>query len=340
MKIVIPGGSGQVGTVLARHFHRDHEVVVLSRTPEPAPWRVVPWNARTLGPWAAELDGADVVINLAGRSVHCRYGTANRREIIESRVASTQVVGEAIARCRRPPAVWLQAATATMYSHRFDAANDDYSGILGGNEPGAPRAWQFSLEVAREWERALEDAVVPRTRRVAMRSAVMMAASDGGAFDELLALVRHGLGGRAGDGRQWVSWIHERDLVRAVEWLIARDDLVGPIIIGSPHPLPHAEFMRVLREAWGTRVGLPLPVWLLEIGAFVRRIETELLLKSRRVVPSRLVESGFTFEFPEWPAAARDLVSEWRRSHARHHLSDLSRRQHRRDGLGRANAAQ
>jgi hypothetical protein len=149
MKVVLPGGSGQVGTVLARALHADgHEVVVLSRTPAPAPWRVVAWDAATVGPWEAELDGAYAVVNLAGRSVNCRYTAAHRADIVRSRVASTRAVGQAIARAHRPPAVWLQASTATIYAHRHDAPNDEATGIIGGSEPGAPETWRFSVEVA------------------------------------------------------------------------------------------------------------------------------------------------------------------------------------------------
>jgi hypothetical protein len=152
MRIVMPGGTGQVGTLLARAFVADgHEVVVLSRRPASAPWRVATWDPRMVGPWTAVLDGADVVINLAGRNVNCRYTPENRREIFDSRVESTKVVGHAIARCRKPPRVWLQASTATIYSHRFDAPNDDLTGVIGGREVEAPQSWRFSVEVATAW---------------------------------------------------------------------------------------------------------------------------------------------------------------------------------------------
>jgi NAD dependent epimerase/dehydratase family enzyme len=164
---VIPGGSGQVGTILARAFHRDgHDVVVLSRRPQIRPWRIVEWDGVTLGSWRSVVDGSDVVINLAGRSVNCRYNAANRRQILQSRVESTRVVGEAIARAERPPRRWLQAGTATIYAHRYDAANDEWSGTLGGNESNAPSSWRFSIEVARAWERAFDDAVTTATRKV------------------------------------------------------------------------------------------------------------------------------------------------------------------------------
>ena len=166
---------------------------MLSRAPHRAPWRVAPWDAESPGPWTRELDGADVVVNLAGRSVNCRYTPANRRAIKESRVTSTRVVGEAIAGAAPPPRVWLQMSTATIYAHRYDAPNDEATGILGGAEPGAPDTWRFSIDVATSWERALDAAATPRTRKVALRAAVVMSPDRGGVFDLLLRLVRFGL---------------------------------------------------------------------------------------------------------------------------------------------------
>jgi len=315
MKILLPGGTGQVGTILARAFHADHhEVVVLSRTPQRAPWRVVAWGAESLGAWTRELDGADVVVNLAGRSVNCRYTVENRRAIKDSRVNSTRVVGEAIAGAARPPRLWLQMSTATIYAHRYDAPNDETTGVIGGAEPGAPDTWRFSIDVATSWERALGQAATPRTRKVALRAAVVMSPDRGGVFDLLLRLVRFGLGGQAGDGRQYVSWIHDRDFVRAVYWLIDHDKLDGAVNLAAPHPLPNADFMRALREAWDIRLGLPASAWMLEVSTWLLRSETELVLKSRRVVPGRLLQHGFAFELPTWPEAARDLCRRWRTS--------------------------
>jgi uncharacterized protein len=304
LKIVVPGGSGELGTLLARAFTADgHEVVVLSRRPRPANWRTAGWDDID-----AEIDGSDVVVNLAGRSVNCRYTAANRKEILESRVLTTQAVGEAIARAVSPPRVWLQASTATIYAHRYDAPNDELTGLIGGGEPNSPEKWRFSIEVATAWEKAVEEFDIARTRKVLMRSAIVMSPRRGGAFDILLRLVRLGLGGKEGDGRQYVSWIHHEDWVRAVEWLIAHPELSGPVNLASPEPLPNAEFMRALRRAARRPIGLPASRWMLEAGALVLRTETELILKSRRVVPTRLIESGFSFRFPEWSGAAEDLV--------------------------------
>jgi uncharacterized protein (TIGR01777 family) len=312
MKIVIPGGSGQVGTVLARAFHRDgHEVIVLSRCARTAPWRVVGWDPRTAGVWSRELDGADVVINLAGRSVNCRYTARHRDEILRSRVESVRAIGRAIASASRPPSTWLQASTATIYAHRHDAANDEVSGIIGGGEADAPAAWRFSIEVATAWERALAEAVTPATRKVALRSAVVMNPDRGSIFDTLLALVRRGLGGTAGDGRQYVSWIHEEDFVRSIGWIIERPHIDGLINIAAPNPLPNREFMAALRRAWGMRIGVWSPAWMLAIGALLMRTETELILKSRRVVPARLIANGFSFRYPEWSEAAGELCHRW-----------------------------
>lgn len=313
MKIVLPGGTGQVGTLLARAFAADgHEVVMLSRTVHNVPWRVVRWDAQTLGPWAAEIDGADVVINLAGRNVNCRYTPANRRAIMDSRVHSTRVVGQAIAQAAQPPRVWLQSSTATIYAHRYDAPNDEAHGRIGGHEPDAPATWRFSIDVATAWEQALDEAVVPRTRKVALRSAVIMSPDRGGPFDILLGLVRRGLGGKVGDGRQYVSWIHDRDFVRALRWLIDHDEIAGVVNLAAPNPLPNQAFMRDLRAAWGAPFGLNATRLMATLGALVLQTETELIFKSRRVVPGRLQDAGFTFDFSIWLEAARDLCQRWR----------------------------
>ncbi|MET9834557.1 TIGR01777 family oxidoreductase [Streptomyces sp. NPDC006385] len=311
MKIVIPGGTGQVGAILNRALTAaGHEVVVLTRRPTRD--REVRWDGETPGPWAEVIDGSDIVINLAGRSVSCRYTETNLRAMMDSRVRSTQVVGEAIAKAARPPRVWLQMSTATLYAHRFDAPNDEATGVIGGSEPDVPDYWAYSVEIAKAWERAQDEADTPRTRKVALRSAMVMSPDRGGVFDVLLGLVRLGLGGPVAGGAQYVSWIHDRDFVRAVEFLIDRDDLTGPVNLAAPEPLPQRAFMRTLRSAWGVPVGLPATKWMAQIGAFALRSDTELLLKSRRVVPGRLLGEGFTFAYGRWPEAADDLAQRVR----------------------------
>jgi uncharacterized protein len=312
MKLVIPGGTGQVGTILARAFHKDrHEVVVLSRKPKNAAWRVVEWDGERVGAWVSEFEGADAVINLAGRSVNCRYNSENRQLITQSRVQSTRVVGEAIAGVSTPPRLWLQMSTATIYAHRFDAPNDEETGIIGGDEPDVPDTWRFSIEVAKSWEEAIDQAFVPQTRKVKMRSAMVMSPDSGGVFDMLLTLVRYGLGGRAGRGDQFVSWIHYKDFIRAVYWIIQHEDLKGEVNLSAPNPLPNTDFMQILRESWRIKFGLPATDWMLEVGARLLRTETELILKSRRVVPGKLLQSGFTFLYPDWSKAALDLCQQW-----------------------------
>ncbi|MCC7196527.1 MAG: TIGR01777 family oxidoreductase [Gemmatimonadaceae bacterium] len=313
MKIVLPGGSGQVGTILARAFHRDgHEAVVLTRKPETAPWRTVAWDGASAGAWASEFEGADAVINLSGRSVNYRYHAANRKSIMDSRVLSTRAVGQAIAQAKRPPRAWLQASTATIYVHRFDAAHDEAMGVIGGNEPNAPDTWNFSIDVATTWEKTAREYESKATRLVLLRSAVTLSPDRGGIFDVMLGLVRKGLGGTNGSGTQFVSWIHQADFVRAIYWILEHEDLAGPVNLSAPNPLPNAEFMRAFRQAWGTRIGLPAFAWMIEIGAVFMRTESELVLKSRRVVPGKLLQSGFAFQYPEWPAAAKELCDAWR----------------------------
>jgi uncharacterized protein (TIGR01777 family) len=313
LRIVIPGGSGQVGRVLAQHFQQQgHHVTVLTRGPYTAPWQTVHWDGETIGSWTEHLEGADVCVNLAGRSVNCRYTPLNRRAIYDSRIHTTRVLNQVISNLADPPKVWLNASTATIYRHALDRPMDEATGQLGGNEPGAPAKWNFSIRVAKDWEAAFFETATPNTRKVALRSAIIFAAAPGNPFAIYSALVRLSLGGKQGNGRQFVSWIHEQDFARAVDFLIAREDLSGPINVASPNPLPNREFMADLREAWNMPNGLPAPAPLLELAAFFHRTETELLLKSRRVIPTRLLDAGFTFDFPNWAAAAEDLAHRYR----------------------------
>ncbi|NBE50645.1 TIGR01777 family oxidoreductase [Streptomyces boluensis] len=312
MKIVIAGGTGQVGALLERAFTaQGHRVVILTRNPRRA--GQVAWDGATLGPWVEEIVGSDLAVNLAGRSVSCRYTEANLKDMMDSRVDSARVVGQAIAAAVRPPRLWLQMSTATIYAHRHDAANDEASGVIGGHEPDVPDYWAYSVKIAENWERAQREAATPDTRKVALRAAMVMSPDRGGVFDVLSRMARFGLGGPVAGGGQYVSWIHDQDFVRAVEFLVAHEELTGPVNLAAPEPLPQRAFIRALRTSWRQPLGLPATRWMAELGAFALRSDTELLLKSRRVTPGRLVDAGFTFRYATWPGAADDLVRRARR---------------------------
>lgn len=306
-KIILAGGSGFLGGALARHFRaQDWAVIILTRSPKARTdgVREVAWDTKSIGDWAQELDGATAVVNLTGRSVDCRYTAKNRREIMDSRVNSTRVVGEAIARGKTPPRVWLNSSTATLYQHTFGKPHDESSREM---DSATDAKDAFSVEVAQAWERTLNEATTPHTRKVALRTSMVLGLGRNSVFPVLRRLTKFGLGGRQGSGKQFVSWIHVEDFCRAVEWIIAHDELAGPVNQCAPHPLPNAEMMKLFRDVCGMPIGLPATEWMLEIGAFFLRTETELIFKSRRVIPGRLLESGFKFHFPNFRAALEDL---------------------------------
>jgi uncharacterized protein (TIGR01777 family) len=307
--IVLAGGSGFLGKTLANHLTKQgHAVVVLTRSPVKRNPQVkeVYWDGRELGEWAAVLEGALAVVNLAGRSVNCRYHARNRQAILESRIRTTRVLGDAIARCAQPPCVWLNSSTATIYKHSLDQAMDETTGVIAATREAKDA---FSVEVARAWEQTLSDAPTPATRKVALRTAMVLGPGKGGVFRVLRRLVRFGLGGRMASGNQFVSWIHEQDFCRAIDWLVAREDLSGPVNLAAPGPVPNREMMKAFRRVCGVPIGLPATRWMLELGACALRTETELILKSRRVIPARLMASGFEFHFPKLEEALWDLES-------------------------------
>lgn len=305
-RIILAGGSGFLGQILRGHFlQQGCDVIVLTRAPREAKGNGCEclWDGCSLGEWTRELDGAEVLINLAGRSVDCRYHARNRRLIMDSRVDSTRVLGEAIAKCANPPKIWLNFSTATIYKHTFGPAWDEKGEI--GATPKAQDA--FSIEVATAWEREFNAAPTPHTRKVALRSAMVFGHGANSVFPVLCRLARFGLGGRMASGRQFVSWIHEVDLCHAIDWLIEHEEFSGPVNLAAPNPVTNVEMMATVRELCGVPFGLPAASWMLEIGAFLLRTETELVIKSRRVVPGRLLDSGFQFRFSTIREALIDL---------------------------------
>ena len=299
--VVLAGGSGYLGQVLAEYFTRhSRPVVILSRRPQEASRfaRYVQWDGENLGPWTRELERADAVINLAGRSVNCRYNDRNQKEILESRLRPTRILGQAIVLCADPPKVWLNSSSATIYRHALDRPMDEATGEIGEG---------FSVDVCKQWEEAQTGFPLQRTRKVALRTTIVFGAG-GPAFEVFHRLVRFGLGGTMGPGTQYMSWMHAEDFARAVDWIIEHPNLQGPVNMGAPNPLPNREFMRVFRKVCRRPIGLPAARWMLGIGAMVLGTETELILKSRRVVPGKLTRSGFIFKFPEWREALQNIV--------------------------------
>lgn len=305
MKIVVPGGTGFIGNALVPRLREaGNDIVLVSRSPRETEARSGDVGSLTTIAWddaeafQAAIDGAAAVINLAGRTVDCRYNEKNRAEILSSRVDTTRAVGEAIARSSAPPPVWLNASTATIYREAFDRPMTESDGEIGEG---------FSVGVGQAWEAELFAPDVPTTRRVAMRITIALG-HEGGLLPPSLMLARVGLGGKQGSGKQMVSWIHITDMCRAIEFLLERNDITGPINIGSPDPVSNVDLMRTIRKEIGMPIGLPAAEWMIKIGTFALRTEAELVLKSRWVYPERLMAAGFEFEFPTLVQALDDLL--------------------------------
>lgn len=292
-KLIVTGANGFLGKYLCHWFaNLGWEVVAISRrggVPEVA--RDVRWDGRTPGDWAGELEGAEVVVNLAGKSVNCRYGEKNKAAIFASRLESTKVIAEAMRGCVTPPRLWLNSSTATIYRHAEDRPQDEDTGELGEG---------FSVEVAKAWEKAFFESDVPEgVKRVALRTAIVLGNEAGSVFDYLRRIAWAGLGGKMGSGKQKMSWIHVDDFCRAIEWMSEQKKLRDLYNLSAPHPTDNAGCMAGFRKIAGRRFGLPATKWMLEIGTFLMRSETELVLKSRWVLPSRLQEDGFEFRWPD-----------------------------------------
>ncbi len=302
-KIIITGANGFLGRYLSRHFlNLGWEIVGLSRhggVVEGA--KPVEWDGRTLGAWVEEFENASLVVNLAGKSVNCRYYQKNKDLIFSTRLESTKIIGDAIRQCENPPSLWLNSSTATIYRHAEDRPQDEESGEIGSG---------FSVEVAKSWEKALQDAEVPAgVKKVALRTAIVLANESGTVFDYLKKISALGLGGRMGSGRQKMSWIHIEDFCRSIEWMSEREELQDFYNVVSPNPTDNASCMAGFRRLAGRRFGLPAAKWMLEIGTFLVRSETELVLKSRWVLPGRLQDEGFIFQHPDFEKMLDDLAA-------------------------------
>lgn len=305
MKLIIPGGSGFLGLYLAAYFsQKGWEVVILSRSEKNGKdknIRFVKWDGKTLDNWAKELEGADVVVNMAGRTVNCRYTEENKAEILNSRINSTRVLGEAIAQCQQVPKIWINSSSATYYKDtRGDLPpNDEYNGQTGTD---------FSMGVCQAWEKAFNESAVPDSvRKIALRTTIVLG-KGGGAMQPIINLVRRFVGGAQGLGTQYISWVHIHDFARVIDFLIERDDISGVVNCAAPNPEQNKDFMRKLRKACGVSFGLPMPVFLLRFGAILIQTEVELILKSRKVVSKRLAEAGFEFEYPTLEKAFEEIV--------------------------------
>jgi uncharacterized protein (TIGR01777 family) len=302
-KIVLAGGNGYLGRVLTEYYSdKAAEIVILSRHEklQERNVRTVLWDGKTWGKWAAELVNADLLINLCGKNVNCRYTEKNKAEIFSSRLQTTELLGEVIRDLVEPPKLWINLSSATIYRHAEDRAQDEDTGEHGEG---------FSVDVCEAWEYAFNKYDTPKTRKIALRMGIVLGGSDS-VFPRLLNLVKMGMGGKQGNGEQYVSWVHELDAARCTEWFADHPELNGIFNCTAPGPVKNAELMRIIRKAADCPIGLPAPKWLLEIGAVFIRTAPELILKSRWVLPKRLLESGFSFAFPKADEAVKDILQE------------------------------
>jgi len=300
-KIIIAGGTGFLGECLATYFsEKGFKTVILSRKEKKSVGNVsfAKWDGEALGDWQKELEGSSTVINLSGKSVDCRYTEKNKKEIIDSRVKSTLLIGKAIQSCTTPPKLWMNASSATIYRHSENKPMDEPSGEIGDG---------FSVEVCKAWEKALTQMETPDTRKVALRLSMVLSKRSG-VMAPMMNLVRFGLGGAMAGGKQYISWIHETDFVRMIEWIMQHEDLAGPVNICSPNPITNAEFMRALRKEMKMPLGIPQAKWMLQFGAVLLQTETELIVKSRRVVPTKIKSSGFEFLYPTVQDAFKEII--------------------------------
>lgn len=297
MKILIAGGTGFLGKNLEKYFtEKGNQVYILTRKPERE--NEIYWDAGTIGEWKSALEEADVLINLTGKSVDCRYHEKNKQEIYTSRINSTKVLQEAVDQCMNPPGIWLNASSATIYVHSEKHLNTEEDGIIGDD---------FSMNICKSWEKEFFKINNRKVRKIALRTSIVLG-NNGGAFPKLRMITKLGLGGKQGRGNQMVSWIHIDDFCKAVEWIIQHENISGAMNVTAPDPLSNSVMMEKLRKKLKVPFGLNAPVWQLEIASIFLKTETELLLKSRNVYPENLLKSGFKFSYYTFDEALDNLL--------------------------------
>lgn len=297
MKIIIAAGTGFLGKNLEKYFtEKGNEVYILTRNPKRK--NEIHWDAKTLGEWKNLIENSDVVINLTGKSVDCRYTEKNKREIYSSRIESTRVLQKAVDQCINKPKIWLNASSATIYTHSETQLNTEKNGIIGDD---------FSMNICKSWEKEFFTVKNENVRKVALRTSIVLG-NNGGAFPKLKLITKLGLGGKQGRGNQNVSWIHIDDFCRAIEHIIDNKNRDEIINITAPNPLSNEEFMRKLRKEMKIPFGINAPVWQLKIASIFLKTETELLLKSRNVYPEKLIKNGFQFSYPDIESAFKNLI--------------------------------
>ncbi len=314
-KIILAGGTGFIGQEMIKYFGKENEIVVLTRQQQNADnnrnhytslkpedltqVRFIKWDGKTAGEWAIELNNADLVINLAGKTVNCRYTQKNKNEILNSRIDAVKAIGYAIKKCTNPPKLWINSSSATIYRHAIDRPQDEYTGEFHEG---------FSVTVCQQWEKTFYEQPAPATRKVALRMAITL--GPGGVLIPYFNLLKFGLGGKQGSGKQMYSWVHIEDTCRMVDWIEAHNEIEGTYNCCSPNPVSNNEFMQTLRKATNTKFGLPAFEWMLTTGAAIIGTETELVLKSRWVIPTKISKTGFVFKYPLLKDAFSDIISK------------------------------
>ena len=314
-KIIIAGGTGFIGQEMTKYFGKENKVIILTRQLEKSfnnrnkynalakddlqNVKFIQWDGKSTGEWSQELEETDIVINLAGKSVNCRYTQKNKKEIFDSRTNTTKIIGTVIHQSQKPPALWVNASSATIYRNAKDKAQDEYNGEIEND---------FSVQVCKLWEKTFFEQMTPATRKVALRMAITI--GPGGILIPYFNLLKFGLGGKQGNGKQMYSWVHIKDTCRMIEWIYDHPEMTGIYNCSSPNPVTNSEFMLTLRKITGHIVGLPAFKWMLKAGAIIIGTEPELILKSRWVVPTKIIESGFQFKYPLLIEALSDIISK------------------------------